>query len=543
MPVAIETLTSEQEATIRGHLGLGNSATRNVGTGADTVVAGEDSRLVNLSLRQRRGRTNSMLGRVAVDLVTASGLPAGASFSGSGSYASAGNLAVQSTGTITHNATGWSGGPCLEFTPNSDSAEFRIYNNTGYDWYSSDGLGIEFELQDLDQAKSNFTINLHYSNSATDLYPSTDLGYVRVFVDDNASNYWVRQRGGRQYIRQRWDATANTYAAAGAIYDYENVGVLSGSPVPQARVKFIRFTVNNMSGKTLKFRRLYAGGRSTPTFILGSDSASPSELFDAFAYMASKNIRGYLDQYISQLAASADSLRGYQAAHAAGHDICWNDTVDRNFPASVTTLSGSQAAVNSAKASLAGYGFQRGASIAVTNNNAWSNNMNQALQEAGYVLSRQGVNTGNFVFPEGGVPDPFRIPAWSLDNANFLTFKPMLDRVVQYGCTHWLYWHGVLSDARMTLDRNANITGTAGAPLARSGSETISAYRTRVAALGTAIGNASLAYFDARIGSAALGIWREELDQIVDYLSTLQAAESAVVSTPTEWAIDVGLLA
>lgn len=536
-------LTAADAPAQRSALGLGAAALLNVGTSASTVAAGDDARLVNLSLRQRRGRTFSMFGRLAIDLVTASGLPAGASHSGSGSYGGSGRLSVQSTGTITHNATGWDGGPCLQFVPSSDSAEFRIYDSTGFDWYSADGLGVEFELQDLDTGKSNFSVNLHYCHDATDLFPSTNLGYVRLFADDNASSYWARQRGGRYYIRNRWDATAATYAAAGAVQGYENVGTLSGTPVPQARVKYLRIVVSNMSGKTLKFRRIYAGGRSTPTFLLGSDSATPAELFDAFAYMASKGIGGYLDQYISQLSSSADSLRGYQAAHAAGHDICWNDTVDRNFPASVTTLADSRTAVNSAKASLAGYGFQRGARIAVTNNNAWSNNMNQALQEAGYVLSRQGTNTGLLVFPEYGITDPFRLPALGIDDANYTTVKPLLDRVVQYGCTLWLYWHGVLSDARMTLDRAANITGVSGAPIARSGTESISAYRARVAALGTAAGNASVTYFDARVGSAALGIWREELDQIVDYIATLQGDGSAVVSTPTEWAIDVGLIA
>lgn len=45
MTIALEDLTSGQQATFRSEIGLGDSATRNVGTTAGTVAAGDDSRL------------------------------------------------------------------------------------------------------------------------------------------------------------------------------------------------------------------------------------------------------------------------------------------------------------------------------------------------------------------------------------------------------------------------------------------------------------------------------------------------------------------
>lgn len=52
---APQTLTEPQKAQARGNIGLGNSATRNVGTTAGTVAAGDDSRIVGAL--QRSGGT------------------------------------------------------------------------------------------------------------------------------------------------------------------------------------------------------------------------------------------------------------------------------------------------------------------------------------------------------------------------------------------------------------------------------------------------------------------------------------------------------
>ncbi len=168
--------------------------------------------------------------------------------------------------------------------------------------------------------------------------------------------------------------------------------------------------------------------------------------------------------------------------------------------------------------------------------------MVRELARAGYVANRNGATDGRYVFPEGGVQDPFRLPALSIDNTNWTAIQPVIDRAITYGCTSWLYWHGVISAARLDADRTANVTGTAGAPIARSGTESTAQYRTRAAALGTAVGTASVAYMDARIGSAALAIWWEELKQLIDYLAPRNMDGTCVVAGPEEWAADVGLL-
>jgi hypothetical protein len=133
------------------------------------------------------------------------------------------------------------------------------------------------------------------------------------------------------------------------------------------------------------------------------------------------------------------------------------------------------------------------------------------------------------------------MPAISIDNTAAATMQSYVDRCITYGATLWIYWHGVLSSDRIDADRTANVTGTAGAPIARSGSETVAAYRARAAGLGTGAGNATVVYFDAKIGSASLGVWWEELKTLLDYVVTQRSAGALVVQSPQEWCRDVGL--
>lgn len=486
-------------------------------------------------------RVRSMLGAEAFDLIALTGLPAGASFSGASTYASAGVLAVQSTGTITHNPTGWyDGSPCLDFTPNNDAAEFRIYIPGGVNISDDDGLGFEFGIpDDLDTAKANFSILFDFSNDATNAWP-TNMSYVRVWTCDQVTAQ-TKEKGGRKYIRNRWDATAATDAACGAWPNVINVNTSGGTGADRtARCKWVRFRINKFSDKTLKFKAVRLGGRSTPCFVLGSDNANPEALFSAMAYMASKGLPGYLTQYLSGLTGAA--LDGFKRAHAAGVEVLGDDVVDRPLGSTVTDEATMRAAIEQTRDGLHALGFSRGGKVWVANNNSSSALMVRELARAGYVANRNGATNGRYVFPEGGVPDPFRLPALSIDNTNWTAIQPVIDRAITYGCTSWLYWHGVLSSARIDADRTANVTGTAGAPIARSGTESPSAYRARALGLGTAIGTASVAYFDARIGPAALAIWWEELKQMIDYLASKNMDGTCVVASPEEWAADVGLL-
>jgi hypothetical protein len=503
--------------------------------GVQSLVSRDGNRLSRNSRRVR-----SMLGAEAFDLVAISGLPAGASFSGSGSYASAGNLAVQSTGTITHNPTGWHDGTaCLEFTPNTDAAEFRIYNAAGLNISDDDGIAFEFELPEPDTSKTNFSIFFDFGNDATNLFP-TNLAYMRVWVCDQTTAQ-TKEKGGRKYIRNRWDATAATDAACGAWPGVINTGTTGGTGADRtALVKYIRFRVNKFANQTVKFKAVRRGGLSTPCFVLGSDNANPEGLFSALAYMASKGLPGYLAQYLSNLTGAA--LDSYERAYAAGFEVTGDDLVDRALGSTVLDEKTMRAAVEGTRDGLAALGFTRGSKVWVANNNSTSALMIRELARAGYVANRNGATDGRYVFPEGGVPDAFRLPATSIDNLNWTAIQPIVDRATAYGCTSWLYWHGVLSSARIDADRTANVTGTAGAPIARSGTESPSAYRARALALGTAVGTASVAYFDARIGSAALAIWWEELKQMFDYLAPKNLDGSCVVLSPEDWCRDVGLL-
>lgn len=117
-----------------------------------------------------------------LDFANAGFLPASTAFSGAGTYASAGRLAVQSTGEIRHNPTGWSdGSPCIEFTPNADTAEFRLYfdNTTGFkalDFNDTNGIALEFEVLGVDTSKTNFSVGMEFSNDAANAFPSNKAG-------------------------------------------------------------------------------------------------------------------------------------------------------------------------------------------------------------------------------------------------------------------------------------------------------------------------------------------------------------------------------
>jgi hypothetical protein len=500
-----------------------------------SLVSGDGNRLTSGGKVVR-----SMLGAEAFDLMAVSGLPAGASFSGSGSYASAGNLAVQSTGTITHNPTGWyDGTACLEFTPNTDTAEFRIYNATGLNISDDDGIAFEFGLPEPDTSKVNFSIFFDFGNDAVNLFP-TNLQQVRVWVCDQTTAQ-TKEKGGQKYVRNLWDATAATDAACGAWPGVINTGVNAGTGADRtALIKYFRFRINKFSGQTLKFKAVRRGGRSTPCFVMGSDNANPEMLFSAMAYAASKGLPTYLAQYLSGLTGAA--LDGYRRASAAGVEITGDDIVDRPLGSTVFDEATMRAAVEGTRDGLAALGFVRGTKVWVANNNSSSALMIRELARAGYVANRNGATDGRYVFPEGGVKDPFRLPATGLDQLNWTAIQPIIDRAITYGCTSWLYWHGVLSSARIDADRTANVTGTASAPIARSGTESPSAYRARALALGTAVGTASVAYFDARIGSAALAIWWEELKQMFDYLAPKNRDGTCAVLGPEDWCRDVGLL-
>ena len=488
----------------------------------------------------QKRRIRSLLGE-PIGLIGLTGLSAGSSFSGSGSYGGQGILAVQSSGSITHNPTGWAdGSACLEFTPNTDSnAEFRIYIAAGVSISDSDGLAFEFSLPEMDTAKQHFSIGFDYSDSASNLYPTNTAG-IDVWRCD-ATTATSREKAGQKYIRQRFDYAA-TDAACGAWPGYAPTSSGSGADRTK-KAKWLRFRFGQFSGKTIKIKEVRRGGRSTPCFVIGSDNITPDTLaLRGFAYAGALGLPTYVNQFVSIWDNDAALTDRIDRLYAAGVEVNGNDVVDRPLGQTVTDAATMRAAVVGTRDRLKQEGWIRGSSVWIANNNSTSYLMINELAAAGYVANRNGATDGRYVFPEGGVPDAFRIPAASFDQMNWTAIQPIIDRAIEYGCTLWIYWHGLISSAKIDEDRSANVTGTAGAPIARSGTESPSAYRARAAALGTAEGNATVVYFDARMAATALGMWWEELKPLLDYLATKRGAGACEVLGPEEWCAEVDLL-
>lgn len=502
--------------------------------------------------RDYQKKVFSVKGPSILEFASTEFLPAGASFSGAGTYNSLGRLAVQSTGTIVHNPTGWHDGTaCIEFTPNSDTAEFRYYfdgalgaglANSPLNFNDVNGIGIDFEIVDVDTSKVNYSINTEFSNDATNAFPSNkaSLGWFR----NDGSVASQKEFKGRKYYRFRFDSTASD-AKASPWPGYGYNATVAGAGADWTKpVNFLRVMVNKFSGKTIKFKRLTLGGFSTPCIIVGTDNAGPESLDLLVAeYVAQKRMAFYGNQYWSILDSNASYHDRYNRLYAAGWELCGNDLVDRPLGVDVTDQPTMAAAIQGTRAKHITAGWNEGSRTWIANNNSTSYLMIQELQAAGYVCNRNGITEGRYVFPEGGIPDPFRMPSPSCDGKFLADVKPWIDRCIEYGATMWLYFHNVWSKAKIDADRTNNITGTAGAPIAVNTAETPAAYRARAAALGTAVGNATVTYMDARIGSTAtLAIFWEDLKEILDYIVANELAGNLVTRTPSDWCRDVGLM-
>lgn len=484
-----------------------------------------------------------------LDFANAGFLPASTAFSGAGTYASAGRLAVQSTGEIRHNPTGWSdGSPCIEFTPNADTAEFRLYfdNTTGFkalDFNDTNGIALEFEVLGVDTSKTNFSVGMEFSNDAANAFPSNKAG-LGWWRNDSPGTAQSKENAGRKYYRFRFDSLA-TDIKCGTFPGYGYTANAGGTGADWTKpVNYLRLTVNKFAGQTVRFKRLLRGGWSTPCLIIGTDNAGPEPLVTLAAPLFAKNrVAGYANQYWDQLDISPAALDRFKRLYAAGWEIDGNDVVDRPLGDAVLDQPTMASAIATTKSRCLASGWVRGSRVWVANNNSTSYLMIRELQAAGYVANRNGIGEGRYCFPEGGIPDPFRLPSPSCDSKTLADIQPMIDRCEEYGATMWLYFHNTWAKAQIDADRTNNITGTAGAPIAVNAGETAAQYRARALALGTAIGTATVAYMDARIGStASLCIWFEDLSDIINYVGTRQKAGGLITLTPTEWAHEVGLL-
>ncbi|WP_153116027.1 hypothetical protein [Rhodocyclus tenuis] len=501
------------------------------------------------TIRAMNGKITSVLGVKILDFGATDFLPTGAAFSGSGTYGNLGRLAVQSTGEVRHNPAGWTdGSACLEFTPNSDSGELRLYfdGTTGFsplDFYDENGIALHYIIPDGDPAKANFSLGMEYANDAVSTGPANK-AFFSFFRNDSVRSPQDKEFGGEKYTRFRFDSLA-TDTKAGPWPGYALTPASAGTGADWTKpVNFIRVMVSKFSGKTIKLKSLRRGGWSTPCIVLGTDNAVPDPLSALVAPLCAKNkVAAYANQYWQELDFDPRAKDRYHRLYAAGWELAGNDVVDRPLGIDVLDPVTMRAAITTTRDRNLAAGWLRGLRVWIANNNSTSQLMISELRAAGYVANRNGGAEGRYCFPEGGVPDRYRIPGASIDGGTLTTIQPLIDRCIEYGATMWMYYHNVWAKSLVDHDRTNNATGTAGAPIAVSAGETTAQYRARALALGTAVGNATVAYMDARIGAAAgLAIWFEDLADIINYIGTKQQAGALVTLRPSDWCADVGLL-
>lgn len=497
----------------------------------------------------------SVKGEEILDFGTSDFLPAGASFSGSGTYASAGRVAVQSTGTLTNNPTGWHDGtPCLEFVPSLDASEFRLYfdaattaeGHAKLNFNDVNGIGIEYEIVAQDTSKTGISINMEFSNDATNNFPANKAS-LPIFNNDSSGASQNREYAGRKYTRFRLDSLATDAKCGnwpGKAYNAAVAGTGADYTKP---VNFIRIIMNKIGiGNTIKFKRLLLGGYSTPCIVLVTDNATPDTLNTLIAPLVAKlGIAMGGNNAVATFTSSPAALKRFNRFYAAGWELNGNDMIDRALGTTITDATLMAEAVNGTKAFQLSQGWYEGSKVWIANNNSSSYLMIAALQAAGYVANRNGSSEGRYCFPEGGMPERYLIPAISADNATLTSFRPIIDRCIEYGATLWVYFHNVLSSAQLDTDRTNNIMNVAGAPMARSGAETIAQYQARMTALGggDAVAVASLLWLTRRIGTGYVTAgWYEDLKPIIDYIGAKQLDGSLVTRTPSDWCRDVGFL-
>lgn len=531
----------------------GEAAGVNIATDAsgNTVLVGGDGQRIKTAYKRE---VYSVRGEELIDFGAADFMLPGDSFSGSGTYQNAGRVAVLSTGTVRHNPTGWhDGSACIEFTPNADTTcDLRFYFdaasvNQGHaklNFNDPNGISFDYEIVGVNTALTNFSINLEFSTDATSLFAANKAS-LSIFNNDASGAATYKEFAGRKYTRFRFDSLA-TDSKCGNWPGKAYSPIVTGTGADYTKpVTFLRFTFTNFGGQTIKIKRISLGGHSTPCVVLCTDNATPDTLNTLVAPLVAKHrVAIGANNAVATFTNVPSAYSRFKRLYAAGWEINGNDIIDRPLGSSVTDPAQMRDAVEQTRAFQLANGWDEGSRVWIANNNSTSYLMMQELQRAGYVANRNGISEGRYCFPEGGMPDKYLIPAPSFDGMTFAQAQPYIDRCIEYGATLWVYFHNVLSTAQINVDRTNNITGTSGAPIAVNAGETPAQYRARAAALGTAVGNATVTYLDQRIGTtgAVTCVWWEELKQIIEYIATKQKAGDLVTRTPSDWCRDVGLL-
>jgi len=430
------------------------------------------------------------------------------------------STATQSSCTATWNPTGWSDGSgCLEIVPNSDAfSEFRMYFDAikQFDLWSDDGYAIEWEMPNIEDKAANPGAAFTIGTGATSTSTPANTRAVKLFSQATGTVYF----SGKRYDRHRWDYDA-TDAKAGVWPGYAPGS--TGAGVTKANtINWCRFEFTKYGGKTIKIRRVVRGGRARPCIVMATDAAAFYPLAELVnAYMVKLGWKWSINQYfgggngVDDLVASQSVIR---AVYASGSDYNINDLQDRNLATAGLTQQQIYEMAVQCLAKANGYGWRRGQNIHIYNNNGYNDAVVAGLQQAGVVAGRAGITDGRFVFPEGGIVNPMRIPAAGWDQLTTAQMTAQVDRLIEYGASQWVYWHNVYSTARVADDGQTAV-----------GASTPSTY---------AASNAS--YCTPR-GINNLTVWWEELKGALDHIKTKEMAGQIDVMSPSQWCLAHGL--
>lgn len=430
------------------------------------------------------------------------------------------STATQSSCTATWNPTGWSDGTgCLEIVPNSDSfGEFRMYFDSAkqFDLWSDDGYAVEWEMPFIEDKPANPSIVFTIGTGATSTATPANTRAVRLFAQSSGVVYF----SGKRYDRHRWDYDASD-ANCGVFPGY--APVITGAGVVKANtINWCRFEITRYGGKTIKIRRVVRGGKARPCLVLGTDSAAFYPLNELVnAYMAKLGWKWSINQYFGGGGGIDDLARSktvINAIYASGSDYNINDLIDRNLATAGLTQQQVYDMAAQCLVKANGYGWRRGQNIFVYNNNGYNDVVVAGLQRAGVIAARGGIADGRYVFTEGGIVNPMRLPAASWDQLTTAQITAQVDRLITYGATQWAYWHNVYSTARVADDGQTAV-----------GASTPSAY---------AASNA--AYCTPR-GINNLTVWWEELKAALDYIKSKEMAGQLDVMSPSQWCLANGL--
>lgn len=429
------------------------------------------------------------------------------------------SLATQNTCTATLNPTGWHDGTgCLELTGDAEDAawtECRIYFDSGkrFNLNSGDGFAIEFEIPDVSDITTNSGFSIEIGHGATSTTPPADRTAFGLLTQQNSMP--IHQRGVR-YMRFRWDITA-AEAKAGPYPGY--APQVTGAGASQYRpVNWIRFTWQNFPGRKFKIKRIVSGGKTQPCIVLMTDSVQGMHTTHAGPSMVSRGIAPsmVLADTILQYAGLREITNGWYRALG---DIIPNDVQDRNLVSAGLTEDQIYDMLVECDNRLLTYGWLRGRKIYSYNNNAYNNACVAALQRAGYRMARAGSVDGRYVFAEGGVTDPYRIPAVGVDGKNAADIITIIDRVIEYGATCWMYYHQPFPKAKIVADGQTAVTE----------GQTPQQYAAVNPTYCTANG----------INSGT--IWTEEFDAAMAHLGQKVGEQKIVTLTPSQWCAAVGL--